>query len=80
MSTSDKIKGMLALTGKKQNQLAAAFNTSKQVMSNKMSRDSWSAKDVVKAAEFCGCKVAIILPDGQQITLEPDEDRKIPDE
>lgn len=70
MSVSDKIKGMLALTGKKQNDLAEAFGTSKQVMSNKMARDSWPAKDLVKAAEFCGCKVAIILPDGQQIFID----------
>ncbi len=69
MSISDKVKGMLALTGRKQNELAEAFNTSKQVMSNKMARDSWPTKDLVKAAEFCGCKVAIILPDGQQIVL-----------
>lgn len=70
MAISGTIKGLLAICGKKQNELAEAFGMSKQTMSNKMARESWSAADLVKVAAFCGCKVGIILPDGQQLILD----------
>ena len=73
MSISDKVKGMLALTGKRQIELAEEFGMSKQVMSNKMARDSWSASDLAKAARFCGCYLSITMPDGQQIIIEPEK-------
>ncbi|MBQ7895978.1 MAG: helix-turn-helix domain-containing protein, partial [Oscillospiraceae bacterium] len=43
MSTSDKVKGLLALRGKNQLELADHFDMSKQTMSNNMERGSWSA-------------------------------------
>lgn len=60
---------------------AAHFGMSKQTMSNKFARNSWFATDLVKAANFCGCKLAFILPDGQQIIIEDDgsETKKDPD-
>jgi len=70
MSISDKVKGMMALCGKKQIELAAHFGMSKQTMNNKFARNSWFASDLVKAAEFCGCKLAFVLPDGQQIFID----------
>ena len=75
MSVSDKIKGLLALSGKKQIELAEAFDMSKQTMGNKMNRGSWSARDLAKVAEFCGCKLAFIMPDGQQIFIDADEEK-----
>ncbi len=73
MAVSDKVKGLLALSGKKQIDLAAHFGMSKQTMGNKMSRNSWSASDLARVAEFCGCKLAFIMPDGQQITIEAND-------
>lgn len=70
MSISDKVKAMLALAGKKQIDLAAEFGMSKQTMSNKMAKDSWSVKDLARAAEFCGCKLALVLPDQQQLIID----------
>ena len=78
MAVSDKVKGLLALCGKRQIDLAANFGMSKQTMGNKMARGSWSALDLVKVAEFCGCKLAFILPDGQQIIITSDK-KKGPD-
>ena len=48
-------------------------------MSNKVRMNRWSADDLIKAAELCGGKVAIIMPDGQTIQLRNDEDEKSPD-
>lgn len=73
MSISDKVKAVLNLGGKKQIELAAHFDMSKQTMSNKMARESWSATDLIKVAEFVGGKVAFVLPDGQHIYLAPNE-------
>lgn len=72
MSVSDKVKALLSLSGKKQMELAEYFGMSKQVMSNKMARDSWSAKDLARVAEFTGCKIGFILPDGQHIFVDAD--------
>ena len=73
MSVSDKVKGLLALSGKKQIELASSFGMSKQTMGNKMARGSWSGSDLAKVADFCGCKLAFIMPDGQQIIIEAEE-------
>ncbi len=80
MSVSDKVKALLALSGKKQADLADFFGMSKQVMSNKMARGSWSAKDLARVAEFVGCKVGFLLPDGQHIFLETEGDEKSSDD
>ena len=74
MSVSDKVKGLLALSGKRQFELADFFGMTKQTMSNKMARDSWSAKDLARVAEFVGCKIGFLLPDGQHIFLEAELD------
>lgn len=70
MATSDKVKALLALSGRKQVELAGHFGMTAQSMNNKMNRDSWSAKDLMMVAEFTGCKLAFVLGDGQQINIE----------
>lgn len=67
---SEKVKAILTLSGKKQVELAVHFGMTGQSMNNKMNRDSWSAKDLVAAAEFTGCKLAFVLPDGQKIFID----------
>ena len=76
MTISETVKGLLALCGKRQNEMAAHFGMSKQTMSNKMARNGWFGSDLVKVAEFCGCKLAFILPNGQQIIIEDDQVKK----
>lgn len=72
MAVSQKVKAVLAYYGKRQIDLAEYFGMSKQTMNNKMNRDSWSAVDLAKVAQFVGCKVAFILPDDQKIYIEPE--------
>ena len=74
MTTSSRVKALLELTKPDQNPFAAAFGMSTpQAMSNKLRRDSWSAKDLARAATICGAKLAFILPDGSQLILAPEE-------
>lgn len=74
MSTSDKVKALLMLSGKRQIDLAAYFGMTSQSMNNKMSRDSWSSKDLMAVAEFTGCQLAFVLPDGSRIALDKKEE------
>lgn len=79
MTVSDKVKGVLAISGKKQIDLAAHFGMSKQTMNNKMARNSWSASDLAKVAEFAGCKFGFELPDGQHIYIDSADNEKTPE-
>ena len=74
---SEKIKALLALAGKRQVDLAEYFGMTSQSMNNKMNRDSWSARDLVKAAAFTDCKLAFILPGNQQLIIENDTGEEI---
>ena len=66
MSVSKKVKALLLEREKKQSVLGMS---SKQSLSNKFSNERWSAEDLVKIAEYCGCKLAFILPNGERITI-----------
>ena len=60
MSVSDKIKAGLKLNGKEIQSLAELLNISRQSMSNKFYRDSFSAEDLIKIADFLGYSLAFI--------------------
>jgi len=69
-TTSQRVKQALAGCGKRQVDMAEHFGISRQAMSNKVARDSWSAYDLAKVAEFVGGTLAIIMPDGQEIAFD----------
>lgn len=74
MQISKKVKVLLTESNKKQSDLLDVLQmSSRQSLSNKFSNERWSAEDLVKIAEFCGCKLAFILPNGERIILEPSE-------
>jgi len=80
MTVSSKVKSVLALCDKRQIDLADHFGMTKQVMNNKMNRDSWSGKDLARVAQFVGGQLAFILPNGQQIFIDCEETEKGSDE
>ena len=74
MAISKKVKVLLMESSKKQSDLMDVLDmSSKQSLSNKFSNERWSAEDLVRIAEYCGCKLAFILPNGERITLDTDE-------
>ncbi len=73
MAASEKIKALLVLRGRKNIELAAHFGISPQSMNNKLSRDSFSVKDLVKVADFVGGRVAVILDNGQTVFFDSEE-------
>ena len=73
MQVSKKIKSLLAESGMKQADLLEVLDMkSKQSLSNKFTNERWSAEDLVKVADVCGCKLAFILPNGERITIDGD--------
>lgn len=68
---SSKIKMLLGFAGRKQIDLMEPLGmASKQSLNNKVAQDRWSAQDLATVAEFLGCKVGFILPDGSYIYLD----------
>ncbi len=80
MSISANIKALLALSGMKQSDLLQPLNmSSRQSLSNKFTNGRWSAQDLVHISNLCGCKLAFIMPNGQQIIIESENKKEAPD-
>lgn len=80
MSISAKVKALISIREKKQVDLMPILGmSSKQSLSNKFSNGRWSADDLARVAEFCGCKLAFVLPDDQLIVIDPEQNENTPD-
>ena len=60
MAVADKVKAFLNIKGKDTAALAEHLKISKQALSNKYYRDSFSAEDLIKIADFLKCDLAFI--------------------
>lgn len=65
--TSNKIKALLNISNKDLSGLAEHLGISKQALSNKFYRDSFSEKDLIKIANFTNSKICFIYNDNQII-------------
>ena len=70
MPISSKIKALLNLQRKDRAELAKHLNISKQALSNKFYRDSFSAVDLINIADFLKCELSFIVNDSQKIVLD----------
>lgn len=73
MAVSDKIRAALALVEKKNVELAEYWGITPQSLHNKMSRGSFSARDLIGVADFVGARLAFVFPDGQTLYFDPAE-------
>lgn len=73
MAVAEKVRALLNLKGKKIMDLAEYFGMSSQAMRNKLSRDSFSASDLIKVADFLECKLLFEVGENQTIVLEMDD-------
>lgn len=81
MSISANIKALLALSGLKQSDLMQPLSmSSRQSLSNKFTNERWSAQDLVDISYLCGCKLAFIMPNGQQIIVENEPKKETADD
>lgn len=77
MSISDTIRMALIKGGITQVALAQKMGIgSRQAMNNRFARGSWSADDLASIAELTGGKLIIRYPDGQEIPVTPEEEKK----
>ena len=70
MAVSEKIKALLQIRGKKKNELAEYLGMNSQSLSNKFSRDSFSAEDLIKISNFLNCSLTFEIDDKQKIILD----------
>ena len=70
MAVSEKIKALLQIRGRKKNELAEYLGMNSQSLSNKFSRDSFSAEDLIKIADFLDCSLIFEIDDKQKIILD----------
>lgn len=76
MGISDKIKALLKIKGKKMNELAEYLGMGKQSLSNKLSRGSFSAEDLIKISSFLNCTLAFEIDEKQKIILDESDIRE----
>ena len=74
MRMTDAVLTALSAGGKSQADLAEAQAVSKQAISNKISRGTWSGKELLDVAKLTGSKLIFEFPDGSRIVIDdPDE-------
>lgn len=73
MSVSTKVKALLNLSGKDHAGLAEYLGISKQALSNKFYRDSFSAADLVKVADYTGSNLSFLFSDGNKVVIDSDD-------
>ena len=76
MGVSDKIKALLKIKGRRMNELADYLEIGRQSLSNKFSRGSFSAEDLIKISDFLGCTLAFEIDDAQKIILDKTDIRE----
>lgn len=76
MSVGNKIRALLQLKGKGPMDLAEYFGVSPQAMRNKLSRNSFSAEDLIKVADYLDCELTFIAENNQKIILTTEDIRK----
>ena len=73
---SDKIKQVMKEKGVKVNQLAEYMGIKPQSVTNKFSRDSWSAQDLISVFDFLGCQLSVEYKPDTKIVFPMDDIQK----
>ncbi len=73
MSVSSKVKAVLSLSSKDHSGLASYLGISTQALSNKFYRDSFSAADLIKVAEYCGTALCFVSNDGNKVVIDSND-------
>ena len=69
------VKASAGLAGADRKVLAGALGISTQAMSNKYTRDSFSAVDLVKIASACGYRLAFTDEAGKAVIMFPEHEQ-----
>lgn len=66
------VKAIADMTGVKRQKLAESLGINAQSLTNKYSRDSFSAIDLIKIATACGCRLSFTDEKGKSIITFPE--------
>ncbi len=69
MPITDKVKAAMAVSGKENKDLAQYLGITKQALSNKFNRGSYSVEDLIKIADFTGATLNLEFEDRTKITF-----------
>ena len=69
MPITDKVKAAMAVSGKENKDLAQYLGITKQDLSNKFNRGSYSVEDLIKIADFTGATLNLEFEDRTKITF-----------
>lgn len=72
MTISSKIKSLLKMNNKEHSELASFLGISRQSLTNKLFRGSFSAADLIKIATFLNCELCF-LSNESKITLNSND-------
>ena len=69
ISVAEKVRIIMKRQNKTMGDLAAASGQTRQNLSNKMTRENFTEKDIEKLATALGCTAAVVftLPDGSTL-------------
>lgn len=76
MPITDKVKAAMAVSGKENKDLAQYLGITKQALSNKFNRGSYSAEDLIKIADFTGATLNLEFGDRTKIAFSLDDIRQ----
>ena len=77
MTLSEAVHVALKKAGKNHQDLTRLWGNTPQAMSNKFRLERWSGQDLLRVADFTGCRLALIFPDGQEIRIDtPEKEEK----
>lgn len=73
MAVSDKIRALLKMTRKTQTGLAEKMDISRQALSNKLYRESFSAEDLIRIAEYTEVTLLFSKDENNRVVLEVED-------
>ena len=76
MNVSEAVRSALKKGKVSQTALGARWGTTPQVINNKMRLKRWTGEELAQVAEYTGGKLAILYPDGEEILIEPEEEKE----
>jgi len=73
MAVTHKVKALLELKHETNTGLAKHMGITTQALHNKYHRDSYSASDLIKIAEYLGAELAFIVDERQWFVFSPND-------
>ena len=75
MTLAEAVRRALKKGKVSQTELGRLWDTTPQVVNNKIRLDRWTGAELIQIASFAEGKLGIIYPDGEQLLIDPPEEK-----